>query len=375
MTRTSLHAPRDQPVSFVELFFDLVFVFAVTQVTALTAHHLDPAGIARSALLFWLIWWAWTQFTWTLNPADTTHPLVRALTLLATAAAFVMAASVGGAFGDRAMWFVVPYVVIRSLGIGLQVCIALEQAGERTVSMVWVHVSLVGLALVIAGGMVDPPARNWLWLSAVGIDVVAGLLGGGRADWHLNPAHVTERHGLFVIIAIGESMVVAGTAVAELERTVELGLAAAAALAVVCLLWWTYFGWLKDAMEHAFAGAAGRDVGRLTRDAYSFGHFPLICGIIGFAVAVEEILLHPDTPASGAVVASLAVGIALFVGASTFAYWRTVGRLLTLRVAVLAATILAVVVVAGADPVWTLVAVAAGLLVIVVGEGAGGRHR
>ncbi|HEX2576784.1 MAG TPA: low temperature requirement protein A, partial [Aquihabitans sp.] len=92
MARMRLHAPQAQSVTFVELFFDLVFVFAVTQVTVLTAHHLDAAGVAQSGLIFWLIWWAWTQFTWTLNPADTQHTLVRALTLAATAAAFVMAA-------------------------------------------------------------------------------------------------------------------------------------------------------------------------------------------------------------------------------------------------------------------------------------------
>src|SRR5919106_3068356 len=96
--RYRLHAPFPQSVTFVELFFDLVFVFAVTQVTALTAHDLTPAGIGRSLVVFWLIWWAWTQFTWTLNPADTTHPIVRVITLVATGAAFVMAGSVGRAF-------------------------------------------------------------------------------------------------------------------------------------------------------------------------------------------------------------------------------------------------------------------------------------
>ena len=92
--RPRLHAPQEQPVTFVELFFDLVFVFAVTQVTVLTAHHLDFPGVGRSVLLFWLVWWAWTQFTWTLSPADTQHPFVRVCVLVATGSAFVMAASV-----------------------------------------------------------------------------------------------------------------------------------------------------------------------------------------------------------------------------------------------------------------------------------------
>ena len=105
-----------------------MFVFAVTQVTVLTAADLTPAALARSVLLFWLIWWAWTQFTWTLNPADTDHDLVRIVTLAATAAAFVMAASVTRAFGDEVFWFVVPYLVVRALGLGLQLRIDTERA-------------------------------------------------------------------------------------------------------------------------------------------------------------------------------------------------------------------------------------------------------
>src|SRR5438128_6618724 len=137
-----LHAPEAQPVTFVELFFDLVFVFAVTQVTALTADNLDAGGVARSTVVFWLIWWAWTQFTWTLSPADTQHTVVRALTLAATAAAFVMAASITRAFDQEALWFAVPYVLIRALGLGLQVRIDKEKAGAVGISMTWIAVSV-----------------------------------------------------------------------------------------------------------------------------------------------------------------------------------------------------------------------------------------
>jgi low temperature requirement protein LtrA len=124
-----MRASGGQAVTFVELFFDLVFVFALTQITALTAHDLTPDGILRSILLGWLIWWAWTQFTWTLNPADTTHPTVRIITLAATAVALVMAASVQRAFADDALWFAVPYVIVRLLGLGLQVLVDLERVG------------------------------------------------------------------------------------------------------------------------------------------------------------------------------------------------------------------------------------------------------
>ena len=168
----SLHAPAGQSVAFVELFFDLVFVFAVTQVTTVTAEHLDPRGVGRAVLIFWLIWWAWTQFTWTLNPADTRHIAVQVVTLVATAAAFVMAASVSLAFGDGALWFAVPYVVVRVLGLGLQVRIATtaEASGHPDAPryprqvMGWAAMSCLGLAAVLAGAFVDTPiyARHTL---------------------------------------------------------------------------------------------------------------------------------------------------------------------------------------------------------------------
>ena len=121
-------------MTFVELFFDLVFVFAVTQLTVLTVHDLTPGGILRSILLGWLIWWAWTQFTWTLNPADTTHPGVRIVTLAASGIALVMAASVTRAFADDALWFAVPYVLVRVLGLGLQVRVERERVGASHTS-------------------------------------------------------------------------------------------------------------------------------------------------------------------------------------------------------------------------------------------------
>jgi len=367
--RTRLHAPQAQSVTFVELFFDLVFVFAVTQITTLTASHLTWTGIARSVLLFWLIWWAWTQFTWTLNPADTYHNFVRVLTLVATGAAFIMATSVTRAFGDEVLWFVVPYLVVRVLGLGLQVRIDLEHdvPRHRTV-VVWAGLSVVGLAIVLAGAFVDPPARNWIWLLAIGADLFAAGFGGRGQDWDLNPAHFSERHGLFVIIALGESLIVAATAVSSEDLSAELMAVVVAALVVACLLWWTYFGWLKDALEHGLASAGAARLGRLARDAFSLAHFPLVCGIIGFAVYVEEIVHHPAAVPAGEVVAALGAGVGLFVGVAVFAYWRACRRLLVPRLVILGVTIGALAVVSGHEPLFQLGVVAIGLVAIVMIE-------
>jgi low temperature requirement protein LtrA len=379
---SNLRTADPQEVTFVELFFDLVFVFAITQLTALTAHDLTPDGVLRSILLGWLIWWAWTQFTWTLNPADTTHPGVRVITLVATGVALVMAASVTRAFAEDALWFAVPYVLVRALGLGLQVGVDRERAdANHTVVMAWTVLSMVGLALVLIGAVVDPSLRPWFWLLAIVADVVAAAWAGRGASWDLNPSHLAERHALFVIIAIGESLIVAGTAVATDERTLALASAAAVSIAVASLLWWTYFGWLKEALEHRYAAAPAARLGPLARDAFSLAHFPLIGGIVGFAVAIEEIAAHPDEPAPAVVLASLGIGVTLFVAFSALSYRLLGGRILLSRLLILPVMLGLLVLVGPMEPCWPLAVVAAALLAVVLIEGAGpteeraGSHR
>lgn len=369
---TSIRTTEPQSVTFVELFFDLVFVFAITQLTVLTAHDLTPEGIVRSILLGWLIWWAWTQFTWTLNPADTTHPFVRIVTLAATGVALVMAASVTRAFSDEALWFAGPYILVRLLGLGLQVRVDLERDGARHDGVAtWALLSLVGLALVYIGAVVDPELRPWIWGLAIVADLVAAAIAGRRTTWDLHPSHLSERHGLFVIIVIGESLILAGAAVAGDERSLELVAAAVAAILVASLLWWTYFGWVKDALEHLYAAVPPERNGPLARDAFSIAHFPTISGIVGFAVAIEEILAHPGEAAPTAVVASLGIGVALFVGGTALSLRLLDGPVLILRLAILAAMLVGLAVVAPMAPVWPLAVVAVALLAIVVLESSG----
>jgi low temperature requirement protein LtrA len=370
--RRHVHAPDAQGVTFVELFFDLVFVFAVTQVTVLTVEHLTLSGVARTLLLFWLIWWAWTQFTWTLNPADTSASSVRAATLAATATAFVMAASVTRAFGDEAMWFVVPYLLVRVIGLALQVRVDLERPGVLHGAIFWwVGLSCAGLALVLAGGLASTPERYWLWVAAIVADLIAASAGGTRHEWDINPSHFAERHGLFVIIALGESLIVAATAVSGDARTGALIAVAAAGLLVACLLWWTYFAWLIEVVEDGLARTPPRQVGSTARDAFSLSHFPLVFGIIGFAVALEEMAHHPAAVPPGKVTAALGVGTTLYVASAAFAVWRASKVLLVARLVVLTATMGVLALASGAEAAWQLGIVAAGLLVISVVEGRG----
>jgi low temperature requirement protein LtrA len=229
--------------------------------------------------------------------------------------------------------------------------------------------------LVLVGAVVDPTLRPWVWLLAILADLLAAARAGRNTTWDLNPAHLSERHGAFVIIAIGESVIVAGTAVANDERSLALGMAAAAAILVASLLWWTYFGWLKDSLEEHYAAAPPERMGPLARDAFSLAHFPLIGGIVGFAVALEEIGIHPDEPAAPAVLASLGIGVALFVASSALSLRLCGGRLLVPRLAILAIMLLVLILVAPLQPVWPLLVVAAALLAIVVIEGSGPEGR
>ncbi len=369
----SLHAPEGQSVTFVELFFDLVFVFAITQVTTVTAEHLDVEGVLRGLLIFWLVWWAWTQFTWTLNPADTRLVVVQVVTLLATAAAFVMASSVSLAFGNEALWFAIPYVVVRVLGLGLQVQIALGGRTEDGVPpshvTTWVALSSLGLFAVVAGAFAPTPARGWIWVLAIAFDVVAAAVGAASDQpWDLGAAHLAERHGLFVIIAIGESLIIAGSAAADESRSLGFVALAGAGLAVVGLLWWSYFAWFKDDLEEAFAAVEPADRGPVARDAYSLGHFPLVGGVVAFAIAAELMVAHPDEPVEATTIAALGVGVTLFMGATVFSYWRLHRRVLVPRLAITLATAALLATLVDARPVWPLAIAAVGLAVIAVVE-------
>jgi low temperature requirement protein LtrA len=367
MVRTRLHAAEEHNATFVELFFDLVFVFAITQITVLTAHHLTPAGLARSLILFWLIWWAWTQFTWTLNTVDTTGASVRAATLIATGAAFVMATSVTRAFGDDAWWFAVPYVVVRVIGLIVQALVTKETPGDHSGVWRWLAVSNIGLVVVLIGAAVPTPARTWIWLLAIGIDLVAAT-GAGSANWELNAKHFSERHGLFVIIALGESMIVAATAVAGEVHSTALTVCTGLALAITCTLWWTYFGWLHPQLEHAMSRTSVAGIGRFARDVFSLGHFPVICGIIAFAVAIEEIVIHPDEPLHTEVLLALGAGVALFVGCSALSYWRATGQVLVARLAILAVTLVALGFTKPFDPAVSMTVVLIGVAAVVLVE-------
>ena len=366
MSARTIVGPDDQNVTFVELFFDLVFVFSVTQVVGLLHHHLDWTGVGQSILVFWLVWWAWTQFTWALNAADTTHPAVELGTLAATGVAFFMAVSVPGAFGDRAIWFAIPYVLVRTIGLGLYAWVAraadpTQHAAVRRFGLV----SVFGLVAVLAGGFAGGGALQYaFWGGAIVLDLIAALVGADVEGWNLHPEHFAERHGLFVIIALGETLIVAAGGLSGATLTGDLLLVGALSVAATCAMWWSYFACAKGELDRAIEEASGIRQSQLARDAFSLLHFPLALGIIAFAVGIEEIVMHPETPLALPGRAALGTGLFLFTFGMAAAWWRATRQWLVKRVVLSILTTVAVIVAGGIAPLYTLAIACAGLVLL-----------
>ena len=194
------------------------------------------------------MWWAWTQFTWTLNAADTTHGWIELGTSAATAAAFVMAIALPDAFHERALGFAAAYVSVRAIGLASQAWVSWTHPAQRAAVRSFALVSLGGLAAVIVGGLVGGAALYGFWGLAILLDVLAAAVGGQSGGWNIRAEHFAERHGLFVIIALGETLIVAAGGVTGAAWTNEVLRVAVLAVAVTCGLWWSYFPRLKPGL-------------------------------------------------------------------------------------------------------------------------------
>jgi len=362
-------SPEDQPTTFVELFFDLVFVFGITQIVGLLHHDLSWGTVGEAVLIFWLLWWAWTQFTWALNAANTEHPGVELATLVATAIAFVMAIALPDAFHGKALWFAGPYVAVRIVGLLIYAEVAWANDPEHHASVrTFGAVSAAGLLCALTGAAAGGAAQYWLWGLTIVLDVVAALVGGRASRWDLHPEHFSERHGLFVIIALGETLIVAAAGLTGVEWTGPMIGVALAAVGTTCALWWSYFPGARPALERGLAETPAARQARTARDAFSLVHFPMLCGVVGYALAVEEAVAHPTTPLPLEARAALALGVLLFVGGAALAVRRATGRLLGLRIVASAATAGLLLGLAEVPPVLSLVLAFGGIAGIVALE-------
>lgn len=310
---------RDYRVTPMELFFDLVYVFAITQLSHLLLENLDLHGVAQTTLLMLAVWVAWVYTAWFTNWFDPDHRVVRVTLMLVMICSLVMSATLPEAFGDRGLVFAGAFVAIQ-VGRTTIAVLALRDhpALQRTFQgiLAW---TLTSAIFWLAGGLAEGTNRELLWLAAVGIDYLGPVVGFytpglGRSttrDWNISGGHLAERCQLFLIIALGESILVTGRTLADLEWSNDVLAAFVVAFLGSVAMWWIYFDRAAGDAEHAIAQSD--DPGRLGRSAYTYLHIPMVAGIIVSAVGDELSIAHPLGHAGPEVLATLLGGPAIFL--------------------------------------------------------------
>jgi low temperature requirement protein LtrA len=283
-----------------------------------------------------------------------------------------MAVALPDAFGERALWFAVTYVLVRAIGLVLQAWVASEDPTQKVAVRTWIIVSLGGLVAVLAGGFLGGTLQFWLWGVAILLDVIAAMIGGQAEGWNLHPEHFAERHALFVIIALGETLIVAAGRVTGASWSNDLLTVALLAVAITCGLWWSYFPRAKPALEQALDSVGGTEQSRMARDVYSLLHFPMLCGVVAYAFVIEEIVAHPGEVLDLGTRLALAAGLLLFVGVMAIAISRATRHLLLPRVFLTISTAVIVVGASGIAGQFTLAIAFTGILAITIIEQSAG---
>jgi low temperature requirement protein LtrA len=305
-------AEREQRVTPLELFFDLVVVFAITQVTSFLSRGPTWGGLLRGLLLLGAIWWAWSAYAWLTNTLDPEEGVVRLAVFAAIAAMLVVSLAAPHAFGRDAVTFGIAYLVVRLLHL---VLFAMAGRGDRDLfraAMRTLPASTVAPILLVVAGFVHGSSQLTLWGAALAILYLSPLVGHMRG-FRVSPEHFVERFGLIVIIALGESIVAIGLGAAGLPLDAGVILAALLGITVAACLWWSYFDWVIYAAQARLSEATGMQRAALARDAYSYLHLPMVGGIVLFAFGLKTMLADlggslPTVPALG-----LCGGVALYM--------------------------------------------------------------
>ena len=295
-----------------ELFFDLVFVLALTQCTALMAKQPTWEGLAKGLLVLAVLWWSWGGYAWLTSTLDPEEGAVRIVMFGAMAAFLVAALAVPEAFDDSAAVFAGAYAAVRIAHLALYALASRDDPNLRRSVALLAMSSAVGVALIAVAATADGWAQGALWALAIALDY-SGPYFFGVEGWRIVPAHFAERFGLIVIIAIGESIVAIGVGA---EGEVGAGIVAAAALGTVvaAALWWLYFDVVALVAERRLTAAEpGREQNSLARDSYAYLHLPMIAGIVLVALGMKKTLEHTDDPLKLVPAAALLGGMALYL--------------------------------------------------------------
>jgi low temperature requirement protein LtrA len=304
-------AEREQRVTPLELFFDVVFVFAITQVTELMSDDLTWRGVGHGLLVLAALWWAWTGYAWLTNTLEPEEGQVRAGMFGAMAAMLVVALAVPGAFGADAVLFGVAYLVVRLLNVVLYAI-----AGKRDPDFLWALVrfaptATIGPVIMLAGAIVGGRAQVALWVIALAILYAGALIGRGQG-WRISPAHFAERYGLIVIVALGESIVAIGVGTAGVSLSPSVVSAVVLGIVVIAALWWAYFDVIAVLGQRQLSETSGATRARLARDQYSYLHMPMIAGIVLFALGLKGTIEQVDETLSTVPAVALCGGLSVY---------------------------------------------------------------
>jgi low temperature requirement protein LtrA len=323
-----LRARRDgiaQPVTTVELFFDLVYVFAITQLTHLILDDLTMGAVARAAFLLLVVWWAWICTAWMANWFDPDSPAVGALLTGVMLASLLMAAAIPLAFGADGVLFAVSFMMLQVGRSGAGAYLLRKDHPLRDVFQRVAAWSVLGGVLWLAGSALDGDNRLLLWAPALLVEFCAPVAGywlpgrgrGTTSDWDIEGGHFTERCEAFIIIALGESIVLTGATAAHAGLSATVSLSLSVAFLETAALWWLYFGATAEPTRDAMRQC--EDPGRLARDADTYLHVPIVAGIIAVAVGDDLLIAGPNDAAHGVGLAVVLGGPVLFlVGESLF---------------------------------------------------------
>jgi low temperature requirement protein LtrA len=299
-------------VTSLELFFDLVFVLALTQCTALMARSPTWEGLLKALLVLAVLWWSWTGYAWLTSVVDPEEGAVRLAMFAAMAALLVAALCVPRAFGADALLFACAYAAVRGAHIALFLLASRDDPALRRSVVGLAASTAVGVGLLVGAAFAGGAARLGIWGVAVVLDVGAPFLFGAEG-WKLVPSHFAERHGAIIIIALGESIVAIG---AGTSAGVGAGVVAAAVLGIVVAgaMWWMYFDVVAIVAARRLAKAApGRERNDIARDSYSYLHFPMVAGIALIALGLKKTLAHVDDPLGLVAAAAMLGGGALYL--------------------------------------------------------------
>ena len=315
----------EERVTPLELFFDLIFVFAITQVTGLIAADPTWAGLARGLVVLGVLWWAWAAYAWLTNTINPEEGAVRIAMFAAMGAMLIASLAVPDVFGDDAFMFACAYAFVR---VAHLVLYAIAGRGDRDLLAAVARLAAgtaTGVGLLFVASALDGRAQATVWALALALDLLGAYVGGARG-WRLSAGHFAERHALVVIIALGESIVALGLA-ATTDLSAGVIVAALLGLSIAAALWWAYFDVVALVAERRLRETTGRAQLAMARDSYSYLHLPMVAGIILFAVGVKKTLGEVGEPLKLVPAVALCGGVALYLLAHILFRLRNVGSL------------------------------------------------